>query len=271
MSRHRNFCFTWNNPQRRLTLSDFTDATYLVYSEEVGASGTPHLQGYVEFSKAKRESELRKRLPTIHWEPRKGRQQDAIAYCKKNDATHVDGPFEFGEPKKQGERTDLAQLVHEIKSEKRKISEVALEYPDLYCRYRSGIRDIVAFSQPPRTRPTEIHIRWGPPGTGKTRFIYDSYGNSEIYKKPEGPWWDGYENQPIVLIDDYDGYIPFTEMLQLCDRYPHKVPIKGGFVEFNSTAIYITSNVEPRSWYLNIPPERYAAFERRVTSCAFVV
>lgn len=38
-------------------------------------------------------------------------------------------------------------------------------------------------------------------------------------------------------------------MLRLMDRYPLKVPTKGGFEEFRSTMIIITSNEPIDNWY----------------------
>lgn len=43
--------------------------TRLVVSKEIGEAGTPHLQGYVTFKKAKRLSALKKIVPRAHWEP----------------------------------------------------------------------------------------------------------------------------------------------------------------------------------------------------------
>lgn len=51
----RNACFTINNPedpQGFLALLQVREEiSYFVVGNEVGASGTPHLQGYVEFTR----------------------------------------------------------------------------------------------------------------------------------------------------------------------------------------------------------------------------
>ncbi|KAF8784594.1 Replication-associated protein like [Argiope bruennichi] len=45
----------------------------------------------------------------------------------------------------------------------------------------------------------------------------------------------------------------YGDLLRLLDRYPLKVPIKGGYAEFNSEIIYITSNQHWSEWYPSIP------------------
>lgn len=50
---------------------------------EVGEKGTPHIQGYVEFTKRVRPSEAIK-IPQIHWEMRKGTSVQARDYCIKD-------------------------------------------------------------------------------------------------------------------------------------------------------------------------------------------
>ena len=61
------------------------DMKYII-GKEVGESGTPHLQGFVESSKKFRWSEFG--LPkTIHWEKTKGTRQQNIDYCSKDGET----------------------------------------------------------------------------------------------------------------------------------------------------------------------------------------
>lgn len=52
-----------------------------VFQEEVGDSGTPHLQGVIKLKKPMRFTEFTPNL-TIHWEPVK-RLQESITYCTK--------------------------------------------------------------------------------------------------------------------------------------------------------------------------------------------
>lgn len=53
-----------------------------VIGSEVGESGTPHLQGYIEFKKKARPMGHFD-IKTIHWEKCKGSKEDNIAYCSK--------------------------------------------------------------------------------------------------------------------------------------------------------------------------------------------
>lgn len=83
------WCFTFNNytdeeynsivPQFRLL------AKYYVIGKEVGESGTPHLQGYVEFKKKCRP--LSHKLPKgIHWKKCKGDRDSNYDYCTKDNS-----------------------------------------------------------------------------------------------------------------------------------------------------------------------------------------
>ena len=54
------------------------DVKYLVYQHEIGENGTHHLQGFVRFVKKKRLTQLKKLEKTIHWEQRRGTEEEAI-------------------------------------------------------------------------------------------------------------------------------------------------------------------------------------------------
>lgn len=119
-----------------------------------------------------------------------------------------------------------------------------------------------------RTWVCSVIVYWGRTGAGKTRAVYDNLPTQDIiYPHPGGQWFDGYDGQPIVLFDDYGGSeFKITYLLKLLDRYPMRVPVKGGFVSWTPTEIYITSNKDPRTWYSNANPEHVAAMFRRFTN-----
>jgi hypothetical protein len=61
----------------------------IVAGFEVGESGTPHVQGYVEMSKRQRPTEHFSELKGIHWgddkgKPARGTRADNVEYCLKD-------------------------------------------------------------------------------------------------------------------------------------------------------------------------------------------
>lgn len=102
--RAKNWCFTFNNPPEgsRARILLWSGVRYIVVGNEVGESGTPHLQGFVSFVKQLRFSKVKELLPSAHWEVARNASQSA-EYCKK------DGDYEEvgTAPKKAGARVDL--------------------------------------------------------------------------------------------------------------------------------------------------------------------
>ena len=112
-----------------------------------------------------------------------------------------------------------------------------------------------------------VTLLHGPTGIGKTRYVFSKY--PELYRKPpEHTWFDAYDYQQVTLLDDFAGSaskMSLVFLLQLLDRYPVKVPTKGGHVSFVSEFIYITTNIHPRDWYdYDRREEQYKALARRI-------
>jgi len=99
----KHYCFTFNNykdfglngDKVLQNLQKFSKK--IIFQEEVGASGTPHLQGYVELLAKKRITALKKIIHnTVHWEI--CRDIDAsIEYCQKGE-TRVGDVYSYGFP-----------------------------------------------------------------------------------------------------------------------------------------------------------------------------
>jgi len=94
------------------------EVRYLCFQPEVGESGTPHLQGYIEMNKPVRFSHFKHRLDGAHWEKAKGSGDSNVAYCSKED-TKAGDFFEWGVRSRQGARTDIQMLRDAIVEGKR--------------------------------------------------------------------------------------------------------------------------------------------------------
>jgi len=118
------------------------------------------------------------------------------------------------------------------------------------------------------TRNVEVKVFWGPTGTGKTHRASQESGRPYWLPNPNGPnalYFDGYDGQDTIIIDDFYGWIPFHTMLRLCDKYHCTLNTKGGTTSLKHKKVIITSNLPPRDWYKNVKDDLFAAFARRIT------
>lgn len=80
-------------------------------------------------------------------------------------------------------------------------------------------------------------------------------------------WFDGYSGQQNAIIDDFrEDFCSFSFLLRVLDRYPLKVAVKGSFVEWNPTTIYITCPHSPAELYAYKTPADLAQLTRRITT-----
>lgn len=113
--RSRCWMFTsWQEPLWQEKMVDF-----IIYQPEIAPKTKKlHYQGYLEFKCPKRLNEAKKAFinnPSIHLEVRRGTQQQAIDYCTKILTRAPDGqPVMHGEPKAQGERSDITSMYESL-------------------------------------------------------------------------------------------------------------------------------------------------------------
>ena len=256
--------FTINKPDTSNPIEWPSSVRYAIYQLERGVkTGTLHYQGYLEMHKQTALNAIKSILPRAHLEPRKGTVQQAVEYCTKSD-THVLGPWTHGElGKGTGYSSELAAAAALV-TEGVRPSAIAEMYPTTWIRYGRGLMDLALRISKPRTSPPEIYVIWGSTGSGKSRWAFDKYPIHDIFVVPgQGTWMDCYEQQPVVIFDEFYGGIPWSELLKLTDRYPHHSQVKGSHVNFAPKTIIFTSNTHPRDWYPNI--KNKGAFARRIT------
>lgn len=190
MSRARHWQFTINNytDDHERALSELAEASYtgyLVYGKEVGASGTPHLQGHVSFVSQRRFLQVKADFPDgTHLEVVRLLQHH-IDYCKKDGAYR-----EFGTPPdfaKSNKRNEFDEFRATVASGVFESPELREKHPNVMARYPHYARSVVRDLFPQPERPTAVSLRpWqcrvvelvsGEPDPRKIFFVVDEAGN----------------------------------------------------------------------------------------------
>lgn len=249
----RAWVFTLNNPDYvpDVELARAPAVRYFIFQEEIGDEGTNHIQGYVELSKPARLSGVRRLIPGAHWEVRRGTREQAKAYASKEE-TRVDGPYEGGEwgAGGAGRRNDLLEVQKALKAGATPL-EVAEQFFGSWVRHNKAFDRYTSLlagtNQRPRS-PVEVRVYTGPTGVGKTYDAFAEFPN--LYRKDNfNMWWDGYNGQLTVLIDEFKGQLPFTYLLGVLDQYPLSLQIKGSTINAVWTTVILTTNYDPGDWY----------------------
>lgn len=227
---------------------DMEKIQYVVYQKELcPKTERIHYQIYVEFKGRPYREGIRQIFnnPSIHIEPRRGTQAEAIAYCKKEE-TRIDGPWEIGEKKYMGSGGDRLGVVRAILSDERLTTEEKILNAKLIeqsfaqiCRNRGKC-----------FREVKVIVYWGYPGTGKTRRAHEE--NPVLYQpiiSSDRVWFNGYAGEHVLLLDDYGGEIQINFFKKLLDGYQMPIETKGGMTFACWTKIVITSNIHPHEWY----------------------
>lgn len=243
--------------------------------ERCPTTSREHVQGYTEYNKPRRLSSLRQEYPpSTHIEPARGNRSQCVEYCSKQES-RVEGPWcdEILQQEKmanQGARTDLCRVAERILSGDVSKSDLAMEHPRMLLQYPRGVQELYSIRSlrsKTITRPDlRVEVIYGPAGCGKTRFATRELGTTFILdgSNSDTLWFDGYENEPRLLLDDFYGWIRHGTLLRLLDIYPFRCPIKGGHVYANWTQVYITSNRHPSTWYDKFPWNEDMALQRRI-------
>lgn len=251
----RSWMFTINNwtPAEREQLERL-EVKYIIFGEEVGEEGTPHLQGFITFMRPYRLAPLKKLFPRAHWE--QAIAADAANYCGKGENIHL------RDNRTQGQRTDLTAVTSCLRQHG--LSRVIEEFPEAYIKYSSGLHKMAIAVTRPRTEPPHVVYCWGGTGTGKTRYVVERENDLWI-SSGSLKWFDGYLDQSAVLFDDIRAsHCKFEFLLRVLDRYPLRVPVKGGFVEWRPERIYLTAPCPPEELYNTTGTEDMHQLRRRI-------
>lgn len=255
MSRSRGYVFTINN----WTEEDVSQvallaekASYVIAAKEVGKEGTPHIQGYVYFATLKTTKQVSVIIKRAYISPQKGTFDQAIDYCKKA------GEFiEVGDrPKSNKRKGEMGAEYWQEQLSLAKRGKIDECDPKLQLTHMGSLLKVVSYyaPMPDDLESCDNHWYYGPTGTGKSYTARNE--NPGHYLKMCNKWWDGYQQEEVVIIEDFDkrhGDHLGHHLKIWLDRYAFPAEIKGAKVNLRPKKIIVTSNYHPTDIWNDAP------------------
>jgi hypothetical protein len=273
--------YTRDSIRERITA--LKSLVYFCAAEERGLeTGTHHIHIYVVFSSGVRFSTIKRTFELGgNIDPARGTSAENRDYIAKTGKwegdpkadTKIDGTFEeHGEmpQEHQGVRCEEAAIIERVQ-EGATNAEILREFP----HYLRGLRDVEFVRQTLRAeeyrerwRDLETVYIWGATGTGKTRFVMDGCGYSNVYavncyKHP----FDGYAGESVMLFDEFDSSIRIQDMNNYLDGYPLTLPARYSNKQACYERVFIVSNLDLWAHYQNEQKNQrdvWDAFTRRI-------
>ena len=122
------------------------------------------------------------------------------------------------------------------------------------------------------TRRENLKVTYicGSPGVGKTRYIMDKYGDGNVYRITDydkNMAFDNYNNEDIVVFEEFRSQVRIDIMLSWLDIYPLKLKARYQNKQACYTKVYITTNWKLSEQYKKVQeshPLTWQAFLRRI-------
>lgn len=261
--RSRNWIFTLNNwTVSEKTRLEHIDVKYIFWGEEIApTTGTPHLQGFLVLKNAKTLEALKTfiGLNRLSLRIMNGKIEQNIAYCKK-DGVNI---YERGErPKTQEEKGEAGKKAIQERwalAKEGKLEELPPEQIRIYQYIHNKYRKV-------SNRDTlENFWVYGESGVGKSSGVRRVFPEN-LYVKNISKWWDGYEHEETVLIEDvapeHAGIL--NHFLKIWgDHYAFNAETKGGMLKIRPKRIIITSQYNIFQVFQSMDDQTLAAIGRR--------
>ena len=227
---------------------DYID--YFCFQYEQGASGNKHLQGFMHFNRPMDFKVVLELFPTMHLDKCSGKNYDCRAYCMKEE-TKIEGFdfYEHGVLIEERQRTDIMSFKEDLIN-KATIAELFEKYPTLTLNSFNKITGLQQelLKEEYKNKERELHITYiyGTAGAGKTTYPTRvlKLKHMEICKIADygSGKFDEYQNQDIILFDEFYGQISLTSMNDILDGQPRYLPARYNNKVACYTKAFVISN-----------------------------
>lgn len=232
--------------------------------ERAPTTGKYHYQGFIELKNPARLPAVKKLIGgNPHIEICRAKAA-AIDYCRKSE-TRQFGPYEHGTPSRVQDRqnsvraSSMVALWEKVKAG-RKFKDMIEEDPNT-ARYDRQVKSMKFALQESNSNRQEKGVKvwcfYGPTDLGKTWSAINVFCHDTDYYILEPPttkggklWFDGYEGERTLILDDFkDTFCSLESLKRMLDKYKYKVEVKGGMCWAVWDRVIITSNYAPCDWY----------------------
>lgn len=287
----RKWQITMNNPLNHgqtdewinEAIAQLPGVTYYCMSKEIGAeTGTPHIHLFLFAPNNISKARLKRVFRNGDFAPQKGNCQQIKDYVfkqgkwendEKGETSIKESQIEWGEmpEEKQGARNDLKNLYNQISDGKSNF-EIISENPEYIGQFErlDRVRQMIIEERYKKTfRKMEVEYICGITGSGKTRGIMEQYGYENVYRVTDYKHpFDQYQQQDVVIFEEFRSSMPLSDMLNLLDGYPVVLPCRYSNKIACYTKVYILTNIQLTEQYPEVQSkyiESWKAFLRRIS------
>lgn len=230
----------WMNKQCLMDCLQELGVVEAVVASEIHKDGSPHLHAFAKFE----EGFTLKNAPIIFDVLGKsGNYQPARSWRAVNNYVKKDGDFITY-------NIDIESAIQKKAKRSRQILE-----DDIDSLINNGVISATQLDQVKRCRTAykelknstkyehdDVRGEWwyGPPGTGKSTTARTE--NPNYFLKPQNKWWDGYNGEDVVILDDLDDNFLGHYLKIWGDKFACSGEVKGGTINLTHKKIIITSN-----------------------------
>jgi hypothetical protein len=208
---------------------------------------------------------------------KKGTREQARDYALKTglyeeeNTTQILSPVQFGKWVENGTRLDLEDLANDILQGK---SDLQIFERDsvAFMRHIRMIREtrtmLLSSDVMTKYRQVEVCYISGESRTGKTTLITNHFGYENVYRiTDKNNPWDGYNNQPIVIFEEFRQSYDLDLMLAWLEGHPIELPARYYNRPAAFTKVFIISNWDWETQYQHErenKPNDYQALINRI-------